>query len=162
MASEELKVPEALLQYVGKVDPPTVKEVEKGSIRRYAEAVGDPNPLYSDEEYAKNTRYGGIIAPPGFFGWPKRGGVPAAEGLIGLMGALIEAGYAGILDGGMAYECYLPVRAGDTLIASPMVKDVTAKAGKANMMITRFETTYLNQNGDLVAKSFHTLIGRQL
>ena len=162
MASEELKVPEALLQYVGQVDPPTVKEVEKGSIRRYAEAVGDPNPLYCDEEYAKKTRYGGIIAPLGFFGWPKRGGAPAAEGLIGLMGALLEAGYAGILDGGMAYECYLPVRAGDTLIASPMVKDVTAKAGKANMMITRFETTYLNQNGDLVAKSFHTLIGRQL
>jgi acyl dehydratase len=161
MASEELKVPEALLQYVGQVDPPTIKEVEKGAIRRYAAAVGDPNPLYSDDEYARKSRYGGIIAPPGFFGWPKAG-LPAAEGLIGLMTGLIEAGYAGILDGGMAYECYLPVRAGDTLVASPMVKDVTAKAGKTNMMITRFETTYLNQNGDLVARSFHTLIGRKL
>jgi len=29
-------------------------------------------------------------------------------------------------------------------------------------MILRFETSYTNQNGDLVAKSYQTLIGRQL
>lgn len=154
-------VPDSLKQYIGKIDPPTIKEVEKGSIRRYAEAVGDDNPLYYDEEYAKKTKYGGIIAPPGFFGWAVSS-TPSSEGLIGLMGALIEAGYAGILDGGMAYDFYLPLRAGDILIASPKVKDVVEKEGKTKMMITRFETTYVNQNGDLVAKSYHTLIGRQL
>lgn len=161
MASEELQVPEELAKYVGRIDPPTIKEVEKGSIRRYADAVGDPNPLYHDEEYAKESRYGSIIAPPGFFGWATRS-ISASEGLIGMMGALIEGGYAGILDGGMAYDYYMPVRAGDTLVASPKVKDVSAKSGKTNMMIVRFETTYLNQNGDLVARSYHTLIGRQL
>jgi acyl dehydratase len=154
-------VPESLKQYIGKVDPPTIKEVEKGAIRRYAEAVGDDNPLYYDEEYARKTKYGGIIAPPGFFGWAVSA-TPTSEGLIGLMGALIEAGYAGILDGGMAYDFYLPVRAGDILVASPKVKDVVEKEGKTKMMICRFETTYINQNGDLVAKSYHTLIGRQL
>lgn len=154
-------VPESLKQYIGKVDPPTIKEVEKGAIRRYAEAVGDPNPLYCDDEYAKKSRYGSIIAPPGFFGWATRP-MSASEGLIGLMEALIVGGFAGILDGGMAYDFYLPVRAGDTLVASPKVKDVTEKEGKTRMMIVRFETTYFNQNGDLVARSYHTLIGRQL
>ena len=63
-------IPEEMKECIGMVDPPAVYEVEKGSIRRYAEAVGDNNPLYRDEAYASKSRYGGIIAPPGFFGWP--------------------------------------------------------------------------------------------
>jgi len=154
-------VPDSLKQYIGKVDPPHLREVEKGAIRRYADAVGDNNPLYYDEEYAKKTKYGGIIAPPGFFGWAKKT-ISSSEGLIGLIGAMIEAGYAGILDGGMAYDFYLPVRVGDTLVGSPKVADIALKEGKTKMMILRFETSYTNQNGDLVAKSYQTLIGRQL
>jgi acyl dehydratase len=154
-------VPDSLKQYIGKVDPPHLREVEKGAIRRYADAVGDDNPLYYDEEYAKKTKYGGIIAPPGFFGWAKKT-ISSSEGLIGLIGAMIEAGYAGILDGGMAYDFYLPVRVGDTLVGSPKVADIALKEGKTKMMILRFETSYTNQNGDLVAKSYQTLIGRQL
>lgn len=153
-------VPDELKQYLGKVDPPHVREVERGAIRRYADAVGNPNPLYHDVEYAANSRYGTIISPPGFFGWATAA-VPQAEGIIGLMTALINAGYYRILDGGMSYEFFLPVRAGDTLIASPKVKDIKAKEGKSGvMMICEFETSYLNQNGDLVAKASQTLIGR--
>lgn len=162
MASEQPQVPEELTQYIGKIDPPHVREVEKGSIRRYADALGNDNPLYYDEEYAKDTKYGGIIAPPGFFGWSAKS-VPSSEGIIGLMTGLINAGYAGILDGGMSYEFYLPVRAGDTLIGSPKVANVTAREGKTGpMMISNFETTYMNQNGDVVAKAYQTLIGRKL
>lgn len=154
-------VPDELKKYLGKVDPPHLREVEKGAIRRYADAVGNDNPLYYDEEYARKSRYGGIIAPPGFFGWAKQA-APSSEGLMGVMGAMIEAGYAGILDGGMSYEYFLPVRVGDTLVASPKVADIALKEGKTKMMILRFETSYFNQNGDLVAKSYQTLIGRQL
>jgi acyl dehydratase len=154
-------VPDSLKQYIGKVDPPHLREVEKGAIRRYADAVGDDNPLYYDEEYARKSRYGGIIAPPGFFGWAKKT-ISSSEGLVGLIGAMIEAGYAGILDGGMAYDFYLPVRVGDTLVVSPKVADITLKEGKTKMMILRFEASYTNQNGDLIAKSYQTLIGRQL
>jgi len=154
-------VPDSLKQYIGKVDPPHLREVEKGAIRRYADAVGDDNPLYYDEEYAKQSRHGCIIAPPGFFGWAKKT-ISSSEGLVGLIGAMIEAGYAGILDGGMAYDFYLPVRVGDTLVVSPKVADIALKEGKTKMMIIRFEASYTNQNGDLVAKSYQTLIGRQL
>lgn len=40
--------------------------VEAGHIMMFARAVGDPNPIYHDEEQAKNTEPGGIIAPPTF------------------------------------------------------------------------------------------------
>jgi len=153
-------VPEELKEYIGKIDPPHVREVELGAIRRYADAVGNDNPLYYDIEYAGESAHGTIIAPPGFFGWAMAS-IPSSEGIIGLMTALINAGYYRILDGGMSYEFFLPVRAGDILIASPRVKDVKAKEGKSGTMIVcDFETTYLNQNGDLVAKASQTLIGR--
>jgi acyl dehydratase len=35
-------------------------------IRHYADAIGDNNPLWRNINYARNSRYGGIIAPPYF------------------------------------------------------------------------------------------------
>jgi len=151
---------EELKQYIGGVDPPHVRQVEKGAIRRYADAVGDDNPLYSDEEHARKSRYGGIIAPPGFFGHPV-GSVPTLESVMGLMAAVVNAGFYRILDGGMAFEFLGPVRPGDILIASPKVADIAEKEGKrGKMIICSFETTYINQNNDLVAKSFQKVICR--
>src|SRR5919202_628951 len=40
--------------------------VEKGAVRKFAEAIGDLNPLYVDEAAAEKSRYGGLIAPPTF------------------------------------------------------------------------------------------------
>lgn len=35
------------------------------AIQRYCRAVGDLHPLYFDEAYARHSRYGGFVAPPG-------------------------------------------------------------------------------------------------
>lgn len=51
---------------VGKRSEPVVNLVERGAVRKFAEAIGDPNPLYVDGEAAKRSRYGGLIAPPTF------------------------------------------------------------------------------------------------
>ena len=40
--------------------------IEAGHIMMFARAVGDPNPVYYDEDAAKKTEAGGIIAPPTF------------------------------------------------------------------------------------------------
>lgn len=40
--------------------------VDATQIMLFARAIGDPNPIYSDSEYAKGTPSGGIIAPPTF------------------------------------------------------------------------------------------------
>ena len=34
------------------------------AIQKYCRSVNDLNPLYFDEEYARRSRYGGLIAPP--------------------------------------------------------------------------------------------------
>lgn len=39
-------------------------EVSLSDIRHWCEVMQDPNPLYADTEYARNSEYGGPIAPP--------------------------------------------------------------------------------------------------
>jgi N-terminal half of MaoC dehydratase len=40
--------------------------VEAGHIMMFARSIGDPNPIYSDAEYAATTEVGAVIAPPTF------------------------------------------------------------------------------------------------
>jgi acyl dehydratase len=60
--------------------------VEKGAVRKFAEAIGDPNPLYVDEEAAKASRYGRLLAPltfPRTFEYGEVEGIgPPGQGLI--------------------------------------------------------------------------------
>lgn len=51
---------------IGAASAPYPIEVEKGAIRRFAEAIGDPNPVYRDTDAARAQGYPGIIAPPTF------------------------------------------------------------------------------------------------
>ena len=40
--------------------------VEAGHIMMFARSIGDPNPVYYDEEQAKEIGAGGVVAPPTF------------------------------------------------------------------------------------------------
>jgi len=146
---------------IGIMTQPVINEVERGAIRRYAEAVGAPNPLYSDVEYASNSMYGEIICPPGFFGWPTKVTTGALEMMAPVFGALIQAGLFRILDAGREYEFFLPVRAGDRLAWYSKFADVKEKEGKTGkMVLVTMEITFINQHGNLVARARQTLIAR--
>ena len=51
---------------VGEETPPTITEVDKSMIRAFAAATGASSRVYTDEAYARGTRYGSLIAPPAF------------------------------------------------------------------------------------------------
>ena len=40
--------------------------IEASHIMMFARSIGDPNPIYYDEDYANSTDCEGIIAPPTF------------------------------------------------------------------------------------------------
>ena len=145
---------------IGSGAEPVIMEVERGAIKRYADAVGDDNPLFHDVEDAKAAGYEDIICPPGFFGWAIKG--KATIGGLSMVGAvLVKAGLFRILDGGVDQEFYIPIRAGDVLTAYAKIADVRERAGKTgSMLFTTVETTYWNQNGDKVAVSRATIIAR--
>lgn len=52
--------------YIGSGSEPVENPVERVAVRRFAEAIGQPHPLYTDPDYARASRYGGLIAPPTF------------------------------------------------------------------------------------------------
>ncbi len=163
MPSEELSA------FIGQPVDTSVFEVEKEPIRRFADAVGDLNPLYWDEEYARESRFGAIIAPPGFVSslwfsgrstkWGPKERPSEALGPPALMDALVRAGYGRILDTGIDYEFYGPVKAGDTISLVCVVKDIMERGAKdARVAFLVTETTYTNQDGKPVARAKSTTV----
>lgn len=53
--------------------------VTKDTIWHFAMGVGDDNPLFNDAEYARGTRWGGLIAPPTYLYSCTSGGPPPGE-----------------------------------------------------------------------------------
>ncbi|MFC1909799.1 MaoC family dehydratase N-terminal domain-containing protein [Chloroflexota bacterium] len=143
-----------LQRMVGIEAPPEVFEIEKGHIRKFADAIGDPNPLYCDEEYSKKSRHGGIIAPPTFL---------LDDGTIAFGDKLMEdcKPEKGFLNGGIKMECYHPMKTGDVITTRAKLSDVYMKQGKAGAMIfMTVEVSYTNQKGELAATGRHNFIRR--
>ena len=157
-------LPQEVTQLMGKTGETVIMEVEKGAIKKFADAVGDRNPLYWDEEYARNSRYGSIVAPPGFLGWPLKweSAMPFFSELRqGLIDTVAGAGYSRILDGGIEFDFFQPVRSGDILASVPQVASIQERETKSGKMILSItEITYTNQNGTMVAKARQTIIHR--
>lgn len=150
-----------LRELLGLSSGPTIMEVERGAIRRFADAIDASNPLYYDVEYAKNSPYSELICPPGFFGWPVK--MNGGDLMDKLLEAIPKAGFPGIVHGSTEIDFYLPIRAGDILACVWKIIDISERRGKAGKLLSgTVEATFVNQNGDVVAKRRRTIIGRQL
>ena len=112
-------------------------------IRRWARySVGDDNPLFSEVDYAKRTRWGRVIAPPTFLYTVDTGIV--APGLPGIQWIFA----------GSRFEHFKPVHEGDTITAQARLIDVQVKEGGrvARYVNQVGEVLYYNQQGDLVTR----------
>jgi len=149
-------VTDSLNQLIGQKEPPIVFKIEEGAIQRYAQAVGDSNPLFTDVEYASQSRWHRVMAPPGFTGWP----ISAGFDLFKLFEKLAKAGAPmGLLDGGVEYDFLAPVGAGDTLIAEIKIAKIEGRETKMGpTMVTTLESTYTNQRGAVVLITRNTFL----
>ncbi|MFU8795844.1 MAG: MaoC family dehydratase N-terminal domain-containing protein [Dehalococcoidia bacterium] len=149
-------ITDRLRELIGVPSEPIVFRVEEGAIQRYAQAIGDPNPLYNDPHAASKGRHGRLLAPPGFTGWPVKAGRPTEK----LFESLVKAGAPPrILDGGVEFEFIEPIGAGDVLTATPRIASITERDTRlARTMFTTAEISYVNQDGDTVLISRATLI----
>jgi acyl dehydratase len=135
-------VTDEVLKQIGKTAEPRTYEVERGAIRRFAEAIGDSNPLFNSESEARQSRFGGLIAPPTFY--------------RSMMAAFPEikielTGNRG-LDGGSDWEYFEPIRPGDRITVQTKIADIRESEGRLGPMVfTTIETSYTNQFGQLCA-----------
>lgn len=115
----------------------------KDAIRHFCDGIGDTNPLYTDEEYAKKSKYGSLVAPPCFLYsvyWAAQGrGMPS-----------IHAWHSGD-----DWEFYLPILEGDTLTYTNEMVDVQVKQSQMakKTVIQYHDIRYYNQREELVAKA---------
>lgn len=151
---------------VGKEAAPQTREVTETAIRRFAQAIGDTNPMYVDEEYARRTRWGGIIAPPTFFFtlgyYDDSAGVQLREDGRPIGGELdVPLPVSRTVGGASAIEFGEPARPGDVITVRKRVADVYCKEGKSGILyFTVVETSYTNQRGELVAREKASFIER--
>jgi acyl dehydratase len=123
--------------------------VERGHVARFAEAIGDPNPLFHDQQAASGSRYGGLIAPPTFLRAVETR-TPSPPELASL---------TSVLDGGSEWEYHEPVRVGDTITAVTRITSVRERVISVGPAVfLAGETLYSNQSGRAVARQRFTFI----
>ena len=125
---------------VGLRSEPVPNLVERGAVRRFAEAIADPSPLYRDEGMAKRSRYGGLLAPPTF---PRTFAYGRIEGL--------ELPSAGLIHGEFRIAYERPLLVGEEVFCRMQLKDSYDKRGRRGLLgFLVFERTGESPQGDRV------------
>ena len=121
--------------------------VTEDNIWHFCEGYGDDNPLYTDAEYARKTRWGGIFAPPTFLLSCSSAGGGGGHGLPGVFG----------LWAGDNWEHFRPVRPGDVIHGYTELESVNEKRSSyAGRMFEQIDkVTYINQRDEVVAHRWH-------
>jgi acyl dehydratase len=139
--------------FVGRVYPPTAPyEVGREKIREFADAVGDPNPVYRDAAAARAVGHADVIAPPTF-------GIvltlPAGQQVS--FDPEIGIDYSRVVHGEQRFVHTRPIRAGDVLQVVVTVEEIRVAAGN-DLITTRGDVTTLD--GEPVLSATATLVVR--
>lgn len=161
MGENESLVTGEIRQAIGKPGPEHILEIERGAIRQYARAARYDNPIYYDVEAARATGHPDLPVPPGFLGrhiyipgtsdetfsTPKDARLPGNPKLI-----------RG-LNGGQWVRYYRRIHAGERLTETTTCVSATERTGRLGpMLIMEGESTFRDEQGEIVAKSGFTSI----
>ena len=139
--------------------------VESGHVMMFARSIGETNKIYYDEDYARSTDQGAIIAPPTFvqssaqfdpdyFLRPKVGEewFGSAKGPTGITKKKEGGGGGGGLHAEQHYVYHRQLQVGDVLTAENKPGKSWEKEGRrgGKLMFSETVTEYRDQNGELV------------
>ncbi len=142
--------------------------ITQSDIRHWCEVMQDPNPFYADEEFAKKSRYKGIIAPPAMVQtWSLddlhyalqrfvEGKTPFMEDPHNqLTGILDEEGYTGVVATAQEQTYLKPIRPGDIIRTKITVGYVAKYDSFTRQGVGRYVDilyTFVNQKDEEVCK----------
>ena len=132
-------------QYIGHTMPKFSVPVEKGRLRFFAKAIGQTDPVYTDEAAAQAAGHPGLPVPPTFFFCLEMESPdPAAiRNLLGL-------DYRRLLHGEQGFTYHRMAYADDVLTYEQRIEDIYDKKGGALEFVLR-KTRVTNQRGEHVA-----------
>ena len=161
MQDETDTVFEKLQRTVGQQQTFTAdRPIGRAAFRMYADAVHDPNPLYTNPDAARNVYLSNVMAPPTlltdtfrFYG----------DGIneSGLPTALDQLSPGTPLRAGNTYRFHRPVHPDDVISATRRITRVWQKQGRSGpLTFQEVEITYRNQHNELLAVNTEVLLYR--
>jgi acyl dehydratase len=120
--------------------------VSKEMILAYADLTGDRTPVHVDEEYARASHFGGIVAH-GLLGLSLADGLKTQADLRFPPGASL----------GWTWDFLLPIKVGDTLHVEFTVGSMRTTK-KPDWGIVVLASELINQHGQVVQKGEHKLM----
>ena len=139
--------------FIGRTYPATeVYEVGREKIREFADAIGDPNPIYRDPDAARAAGYPDVIAPPTF---PIV--ITSRIGEQFIFDPELGLDYTKVVHGAQRFVITRPVRAGDRLSGVLTVDNIQAAAGN-DLISTRVDVSA--EDGEAVVTAYATLVAR--
>ena len=147
--------------------------VEKEGLRRFTQAIMDPDPRYWDEDFAKTTKFGKIITPPIYCTYLGRKTPPGADDPISRafrenptsdgIGGLEREDSGGtlprvptelvrVLNAGNEIEVYQYPGLGDRIFSQARIAHIRERVGRdgSHMLIVTVETTYTNEQDEVL------------
>ncbi len=139
--------------YVGRTFPATAPyEVSRVKVAEFADAIGDPNPVFRDPAAAQAAGYPDVIAPPTFAVVVAMASSRTAVGDPGL-----GLNYAMVVHGEQRFGYSRPLHAGDVVTAQSTISAIR-EVGSITMLTT--ETQIRTVDGEHVCTGFSTLVER--
>ena len=133
-------------KHIGRTTAPQTVDVEKGRLKFFAKAIGETDPVYTDEAAAKAAGYSALPAPP-TFAFCLEMETNSLWDNIAAMGVPVGK----ILHGSQTFKYLAPIVAGDEITFVTKVSDIyDKKGGKMEFIIE--DTTATNQDGTPVAE----------
>ena len=109
---------------IGRQGSVVTYDIDASEVRAFADAIGDPSPVYRDAAAARSAGHPAIPAPT--LAACRRGSDDVREGL--------DMDWSRILHGGEEIELRRPVYVGDRLHVRQRVADVFTKEGRSGVM----------------------------
>lgn len=139
--------------FVGRSYPPSRDyDVGREQIRRFADALGDPNPVYRDPAAAAALGHPDVVAPPTF-----AVAITMDIGAAAVSDPELGVDYSRVVHGEQRFAHHRPIHAGDRLVGRLAIADVRA-AGRNELLTTRVDLSTVD--GEPVCTALSTLIVR--
>jgi uncharacterized OB-fold protein/acyl dehydratase len=158
-----------LRSFVGTTGPPTKGRhpVNEPMIAHWCDAMGDMNPCYTDESFARTAGYPGLVAPPAMLDvWDRPGLTFARDGAsprTGLLSTLFSRGFDSIVAVNTELDFTRYLQPGELISSTEVVQDISptkrTSRGPGHFLTTGHR--YTNQEGEHVGDlSFRILVFR--
>ncbi|MDR7235658.1 MaoC family dehydratase N-terminal domain-containing protein [Neobacillus drentensis] len=133
---------------IGKQSNKVKNVVERGAVKKFAEAIGDLDSIYFDEETGENSRYKANLAPPTF---PRTFDYGDIEGL--------NLPNKGLIHGEQTFHYERPLRVGEEVYCFAKVKNYFEKKGNfGEMGFLVIENYGEDVSGALIFSSTSTVV----